>query len=166
MRERSRSRFGSSKAGWVPGRKAGYHLHTSWYILGELVRRLDGRPFEQYVRERIFAPLGMKDTMFLPPAPLASRIAPTEPCERLAWPCGANAPMLRGVVHDLTARRMDGVAGHAGLFGTADDLAKFARMLLGKGTLDGARILSPLSVERMTSPATPVTRTLSSSLAV
>ena len=63
--------------------------------------------------------------------------------------------MLRGVVHDPTARRMGGVAGHAGLFSTADDLARFCRMLLGGGTLDGARILSPLTVARMTAPATP-----------
>src|SRR5688500_1237203 len=127
----------------------------NFFLLADIVARTSGMPFERYVRERIFEPLGMKDTMFLPPASMEARIAPTEPCERLAWPCGANAPMLRGVVHDPTARRMDGVAGHAGLFGTADDLARFARMLLNKGTLNGARILSPLSVERMTSPATP-----------
>ena len=127
----------------------------NFFLLADIVSRASGMPFEQYVREKIFAPLGMKDTMFVPPAPLASRIAPTEPCEKLAWPCGEKAPMLRGVVHDPTARRMDGVAGHAGLFGTADDLARFARMLLNKGTFNGARILSPLSVERMTSPSTP-----------
>ena len=63
--------------------------------------------------------------------------------------------MLRGVVHDPTARRMGGVAGHAGLFTTADDLARFCRMLLGQGTLDGLRILSPLTVARMTAPSTP-----------
>jgi hypothetical protein len=64
--------------------------------------------------------------------------------------------MLRGVVHDPTARRMGGVAGHAGLFSTADDLTKFCRMLLNGGALPGgARILSPLTVARMTSPATP-----------
>ena len=127
----------------------------NFFLLADIVSRVTGMPFEQYVREKIFVPLGMKDTMYLPPASLAPRIAPTEPCEKLAWPCGSNAPMLRGVVHDPTARRMDGVAGHAGLFGTADDLARFARMLLNKGTLNGVRILSPLSVERMTSPSTP-----------
>ena len=71
-------------------------------------------------------------------------------------PAGSPAPpMLRGVVHDPTARRMGGVAGHAGLFTTADDLARFCRMLLGDGTLDGVRILSPLSVARMMAPSTP-----------
>ena len=127
----------------------------NFFLLADIVARTSGVPFERYVRERIFEPLGMKDTMFLPPAAMRARIAPTEPCEKLAWPCSANAPMLRGVVHDPTARRMDGVAGHAGLFGTADDLVKFARMLLNKGTLGSARVLSPLSVQRMTSPATP-----------
>jgi len=130
-----------------------------FFLLADIVARKSGMPFERFVRERIFVPLGMKDTMFLPPASERGRIAPTEPCEKLTWPCGGsatpNAPMLRGVVHDPTARRMNGVAGHAGLFGTAGDLATFARMLLGKGTLNGVRVLSPLSVERMTSPATP-----------
>ena len=73
-----------------------------------------------------------------------------------AWPCKRpDAEPLRGVVHDPTARRMGGVAGHAGLFSTASDLSRFARMLLGGGVLDGARVLSPLTVARMTSRATP-----------
>jgi uncharacterized protein YbbC (DUF1343 family)/CubicO group peptidase (beta-lactamase class C family) len=138
----------------APGRRFIYS-DINFFLLADIVARTSGMPFERYVRERIFLPLGMKDTMFLPPASMQARIAPTERCEKLAWPCGANAPMLRGVVHDPTARRMDGVAGHAGLFGTGDDLVRFARMLLNKGTLDGVRVLSPLSVERMTSPATP-----------
>ena len=62
-----------------------------------------------YTASRIFVPLGMRDTTFLPPASLVPRIAPTEACEPLAWPCGTSgAPMLRGVVHDPTARRMGG----------------------------------------------------------
>ena len=77
-----------------------------------------------------------------------SRACPARPRRR-------PPPMLRGVVHDPTARRMGGVAGHAGMFTTADDLARFCRMLLGQGTLDGRRILSPLSVARMTAPSTP-----------
>ena len=148
-----------------PGR-AFIYSDINFFLLADIVARTSGMPFEKYVRERIFAPLGMKETMYLPPASLAPRIAPTERCEKLAWPCrsadasaeAGDIPMLRGVVHDPTARRMDGVAGHAGLFGTADDLARFARMLLGspqRGTLDGTRVLSPLSVARMTSPATP-----------
>ena len=94
--------------------------------------------------------------MFNPPASLASRIAPTESCTRYGWPCqGPEMTMLRGVVHDPTARRMGGVAGHAGLFSTAADLAIFCRMLLGGGAFQGARILSPLAVEKMTSAASP-----------
>ncbi len=95
----------------------------------------------------------MKDTMFLPPRALRPRIAPTESCTPLRWPCeGAETQMLRGVVHDPTARRMGGVAGHAGLFSTAADLAIFCRMLLDGGVYHGARMLSPLAVAKMTSP--------------
>lgn len=127
----------------------------NFFLLADIVARVSGMPFERYVDERIFDPLGMRETMFLPEASLGPRIAPTQPCERLAWPCSPDAEMLRGVVHDPTARRMDGVAGHAGLFSTADDLSRFARMLLEGGTLDGARVLSPLGVARMTAPSTP-----------
>jgi uncharacterized protein YbbC (DUF1343 family)/CubicO group peptidase (beta-lactamase class C family) len=142
--------------GAAPGRVFVYS-DINFFLLADIVSRVTGMPFEQYARERIFAPLGMRDTMFLPPASLAPRIAPTQPCDRLAWPCRADAAMLRGVVHDPTARRMDGVAGHAGLFGTAADLSRFARMLINGGAIEGARVLSPLSVARMTSPATPET---------
>src|SRR4029450_2017747 len=104
----------------------------------------------------IFDPLGMRETMFLPPAGLRPHIAPTESCLPFAWPCqGAETQMLRGVVHDPTARRMGGVAGHAGLFSTAADLAIFCRMLLHGGAPLGPRVLSPLAVEKMISPATP-----------
>jgi uncharacterized protein YbbC (DUF1343 family) len=98
----------------------------------------------------------MKDTGFTPAVALRSRIAPTEVCTPYGWPCaGPGAEMLRGTVHDPTARRMGGVAGHAGMFSTADDIARFARMLLRGGELDGVRVLSPLTVARMTSPSTP-----------
>src|SRR5262249_11867351 len=104
-----------------------------------------------------FDPLSMKETTFLPPESLRARIAPTERCRERAWPCSdPNAPFLRGVVHDPTARRMDGVAGHAGVFSTAADLSIFCRMLLNGGTLGSARILSPATVARMTAPSTPV----------
>ena len=94
--------------------------------------------------------------MFLPPPSLAPRIAPTERCAPLAWPCNKpDAPFLRGIVHDPTSRRMGGVAGHAGLFSTAADLSRFCRMLLDGGRLGAVRVLSPASVARMTSVATP-----------
>jgi uncharacterized protein YbbC (DUF1343 family) len=98
----------------------------------------------------------MTDTMFKPPATLSRRMAPTEKCAPISFPCGQpTGAWLRGVVHDPTARRMNNVAGHAGMFTTAADLARFARMLLNGGQLDGVRILSPLTVARMTSPSTP-----------
>jgi uncharacterized protein YbbC (DUF1343 family) len=98
----------------------------------------------------------MRDTMFNPPESLRPRIAPTEMCTPYGWPCeGPGQVMLRGIVHDPTARRMGGVAGHAGLFSSAADLARYCRMVLGGGALGARRVLSPLTVLKMTSPATP-----------
>jgi len=115
---------------------------------------VSGDTLDTFARQRIFEPLGMKDTMFLPPDSLRRRIAPTENCTPFGWPCdGPNTSMLRGVVHDPTSRRMHGVAGHAGLFSTAADLSIFCRMLLDGGAYHGIRILSPLSVAKMTTPA-------------
>jgi len=128
----------------------------NFMLLAELVERIAATPFEEFVQQTVLEPLAMRDTMFRPPSALESRIAPTEPCGRLAWPCGGpGAEMLRGLVHDPTARRMDGVAGHAGLFSTADDLARFSSMVLGGGELDGVRVLSRASVARMTEVSTP-----------
>src|SRR5205814_6122700 len=109
-----------------------------------------------YVKTHIFEPLQMHDTGFVPDASVRPRIAPTERCRPLAWPCGdPDVPFLRGVVHDPTARRMGNVAGHAGLFSTAADLSRFCRMLLGEGRLGDVRILSAATVTRMTAPASP-----------
>ena len=135
-----------------PGRRFVYS-DINFVLLGEIVHRVSGKMLDQFCRERIFEPLGMRDTMFNPPASLRPRIAPTQKCTPYGWPCDQpGATMLRGVVHDPTARRMLGVAGHAGLFSTADDLAIFCRMLLHGGRLGAARILSPLAVAKMTSP--------------
>ncbi len=117
-------------------------------LLGELVHRLSGQLLSDYSRANIFLPLGMKETMFQPPAALFPRIAPTE---RL----GKDGAPLRGVVHDPTARYMGGVAGHAGLFSTADDLSRFCQMMIQGGELDGVRIASPLTVRKFTEPQTP-----------
>ncbi len=128
----------------------------NFFLLGDIVRRVSGVPLDRFSHDRIFAPLGMSDTAFTPQASWQTRIAPTESCAPFAWPCGGpDVKLLRGTVHDPTARRMGGVAGHAGLFSTAEDLATFCRMLLGGGTYRGARILSPLTVAKMTSRATP-----------
>ncbi len=99
----------------------------------------------------------MTETGFNPPKTLLPRIAPTERCaDQDAWPCKRpDAAPLRGVVHDPTARRMGGIAGHAGLFSTARDLQRFVRMLINGGQLGGVRVLSAATVRAMTSPATP-----------
>jgi CubicO group peptidase (beta-lactamase class C family) len=103
-------------------------------------------PLDQFARERVFLPLGMSDTGFKPQARKLERVVPTEK---------VNGSFLRGEVHDPTARRMGGVAGHAGLFSTADDAAAWGQMVLQGGIYGELRLLSPLSVLRMTSPQTP-----------
>jgi uncharacterized protein YbbC (DUF1343 family)/CubicO group peptidase (beta-lactamase class C family) len=113
-------------------------------ILGFLVEKISGMPLNEYAGTHIFAPLGMRDTRFLPPPDWVARIAPTQYDEQ--------GNMLRGVVHDPTARRMGGVAGHAGLFSTADDLAKYAQALLS-----GNKVLDRPAVEKMTTPQQPAT---------
>jgi uncharacterized protein YbbC (DUF1343 family)/CubicO group peptidase (beta-lactamase class C family) len=120
----------------------------NFILLGELVRKLSGEMLNVYAQHAVFEPLGMKDTMFLPPASLRPRIAPTESVPK-------GAPPLRGVVHDETTRYMGGVAGHAGLFSTADDLARFCEMVLGRGESHGVRVFSPLTIEKFTTPQTP-----------
>ena len=131
----------------------------NFFVLGRIVEVVSGQGLAAYARAHILGPLGMRDSSFTPPAALVPRIAPTEACPPRE-PCvpgqrSPAPPMLRGVVHDPTARRMGGVAGHAGLFTTAEDLARYCRMLLGHGTLDGARVLSPLAIARMIAPSTP-----------
>ncbi len=130
----------------LPGERFVYS-DINYFLLGDIVRRVGGETLDRFAHDRIFEPLGMRETMFVPPVSLARRIAPTESP-------GAGMPMLRGVVHDPTARRMGGVAGHAGLFSTAADLAIFCRMLLDGGVSRGVRILSPLTVAKMTTPST------------
>lgn len=113
---------------------------VGYIVLGELVRIIDGRPIDQFSREEIFLPLGMKDTMYCPPEKLWPRCAPAEK---------RNGKWMQGQVHDPRAWALGGVAGHAGLFSTADDLARWCRMILNKGVLDGKRILSEMTVEAM-----------------
>jgi len=120
----------------------------NFILLGAIVEKLTGRSLPDYVREQIFAPLGMTDTGFRPAAALRPRIAPTE---RLPGPAG----LLRGIVHDPTTRYMEGVAGHAGLFTTAADLARFAEMLLGRGARNGVRVFQSVTVEKFTTPQSP-----------
>jgi len=128
-----------------PGERVIYS-DTGMILLGEIVRRVSGQPLDQFVRRMIHQPLGMKDTEFNPPKEKLGRIAPTEVEDSVT---------VRGVVHDPRARRMGGVAGHAGLFLTASDLARFARMMLNMGELDGVRIFKAETVKLMTSVQTP-----------
>ncbi len=116
-------------------------------MLGALVEQLSGESLDVYAAKHVFGPLGMKETRFLPPSSWHERIAPTEEDE--------NHHLLRGVVHDPTARQMGGVAGHAGLFSTADDLALFAQALLD----GGHGVLTPATVSKMTAPQQPVNAT-------
>src|SRR5437763_11452028 len=132
----------------------------NYVALGEVVHRVSGLMLDEFARRNIFAPLGMRDTGFKPNPKLRMRIAPTEKRRgqiNYLGDSGADAgtegdQWLRGQVHDPTSFRMNGVAGHAGLFSTADDLAIFCQMLLNGGVYNGARILSPLSVATMTRP--------------
>jgi uncharacterized protein YbbC (DUF1343 family)/CubicO group peptidase (beta-lactamase class C family) len=120
----------------------------NFLLLGEIVRRLSGKSLPQFAHEEVFLPLAMNETMFQPPSALLPRIAPTEIDKDTGLP-------LRGSVHDPTSRYMGGVAGHAGLFSTADDLAKYAEMLLGMGTRDGVEVFRPATVKKFTEPASP-----------
>jgi uncharacterized protein YbbC (DUF1343 family)/CubicO group peptidase (beta-lactamase class C family) len=118
----------------------------NFFLLGEIVQRVSGRKLEEFCAREIYQPLQMTNTGYLPTKEKFQRIAPTEP---------ADGVMLRGTVHDPTARLMGGVAGHAGVFTTAADLARYARMLLNGGELDGARIFKPETVALMTAVHTP-----------
>jgi len=114
----------------------------NFITLGALVQRVSKVELDKYCAQNIFTPLKMARTRFLPPATWVPKIAPTEYDEQNR--------MLRGVVHDPSARRMGGVAGQAGLFSTADDLSKFARALIA-----GSSVLPSLLVEKMSTPQQP-----------
>jgi uncharacterized protein YbbC (DUF1343 family) len=143
----------------TPGTRFVYS-DINFIALGEVVHRASGLALDEFARRNIFVPLGMRDTGFRPDAKLRARIAPTE--KRRAQmsylgDTGENAgaegeQWLRGQVHDPTSFRMGGVAGHAGLFSTADDLAVFCQMLMSGGIYQGVRILSPMTIAAMTRP--------------
>lgn len=134
----------------------------NYILLGLLVERTAGMPLDRFAQERIFAPLGMRDTGYRPLERMpAAVIAPTQrgasEAGQLPTAHGDLAPgaPLQGVVHDPTVRRMGGVAGSAGVFSTVGDVARFGRMLLGNGALDGVRILRPESVRLLTTVQSP-----------
>ncbi len=125
----------------------------NFIALAELVSRISGESFDLYCAEHIFKPLGMTDTGFKPSPALRSRIAPTLYQRR------RGGKILWGEVHDPVASAMGGVAGHAGLFSTADDLSIFARMILESGRRAGVEVLSSQMVEKMILPQSPTDKT-------
>jgi len=133
---------------YTPGSRFVYS-DVGFIVLGELVHRISGKTLDQFARENIYEPLGMKDTGFKPGNNLKQRIAPTEQREDGG---GGNKHWMRGEVHDPRSYLLGGVAGHAGLFSTVDDLAIFCQMILSGGSYNGRRVMSPLTVARMTSP--------------
>lgn len=148
------------KADSEPGKEFVYS-DLNFITLGEIVRVVSGKPLDVYAKEHIFSPLNMEDTSFRPSANLIPRIAPTETRRNTLKYLGGGLSaasldqMLRGEVHDPTAWRMGGVAGHAGLFSSARDLAIFAQVLLDRGAYSGGRFLSPASIQAMTRPQSP-----------
>src|SRR5262249_24553717 len=114
---------------------------VNFIVLGELVERVGGMPVDKFAKKHVFDPLKMTDTRFTPGEALKKRIAPTGL---------RNSKIILGEVHDPRAFAMDGVAGHAGLFSTADDLTRYCRMLLREGELDGVRILDAKTVKLFT----------------
>jgi len=126
----------------IPGVRFLYS-DLGFILLGQLVERVSGMPLAQYDAANIFGPLRMSTTRYLPPSGWRRHVAPTE---EDPW----RQRHLRGEVHDENAARLDGVAGHAGLFSTGRDLANFARMYLGYGTLGGRRILDSTTVAAIT----------------
>jgi len=130
----------------VPGTEM---VYSDWdMILTQLViEKITGMPLDRFVDEKVFRPLGMKSTMFTPDSSLKSRIAPTEIDT-------ARGGLVWGKVHDENANAIGGVAGHAGLFSTAPDLAIFVQMLLNGGVYDGVRIVGPATIARWTAPQT------------
>lgn len=125
-----------------PGSKFIYS-DVGFMVLGELIRRVSEKNVHEFSREHIFTPLGMSETGYLPDEALKQRAAPTEQREG-RW--------MQGEVHDPRAYHLGGIAGHAGLFSTAEDLAVYAQMLLDGGVQGSTRIMSPRTIALMTQP--------------
>jgi beta-N-acetylhexosaminidase len=128
---------------YAPGSKTVYS-DLGFILLGEILKLVTGKSVDQLAREQIFAPLGMTNTMFNPPKNVASRIAPTENDTTF------RKRLIRGEVHDENAFAMGGVAGHAGMFTTASDLAAFCQMLLNGGIYEHHRLLNRATISQFT----------------
>lgn len=123
-----------------PGKEFVYSC-LGYITLSYIVEKISGQNLAEFAQNNIFIPLKMKKTLFIPDEVTIPFCVPTQIID---------GNLLQGVVHDPLARLLGGISGNAGLFSTADDLALFARMMLNEGELNGRRILSPLSVQRMT----------------
>jgi CubicO group peptidase (beta-lactamase class C family) len=130
-----------------PGRRVRYSCLNA-ILCAEIVREVTGRGIDEFARDEIFRPLGMADTGFRPPVAMLDRLVPTTRGGPRARGAGG---FLCGDVHDPIAAMQDGVSGNAGLFASAGDVARLARMMLRGGELDGVRVLSPQAVAAMTS---------------
>ena len=130
----------------APRRGQFMYSDVGYIWLGALVQRISGEALDQLAQHALFEPLAMRDTRYLPPASWLPRIAPTE----ITKLRGPQPVLIHGTVHDPRAFRLGGVAGNAGVFSTAADLSRYARMLLAGGELDGARVLSEASVAALT----------------
>lgn len=113
----------------------------NYIFLGFIVEKIAGEDLSEFTRRHIFEPLEMKDTLFLPPASVKNRIAPTEKI---------GDKTLKGIVHDPAARKLGGISGNAGLFSTAQDIHKFALMILNSGKSGDKPVFRPETVRMMT----------------
>jgi CubicO group peptidase (beta-lactamase class C family) len=131
---------------WVPGEKAGYNHASSWFVLGEVVRRVDGRPFDRYVREEVFEPLGMADSWVGMPR---DRYLFYKDAGRIGgmWNTEGAGPEPHGWD---TEERCTSIHPGGNGYGPVRDLARFYEMILGRGSLSGRRVLSPQTVEALT----------------
>ena len=141
-REKALERIAALKLEARPGTRFRYS-DVGFIALGYLVEKLGGMPVDAFARKHVFEPLKMTDTGFKPTGEVLKRVAPTGK---------RDGKLILGEVHDPRAHLMGGVAGHAGLFSTADDVARYCRMLLRGGELDGVRVLKPETVKRFTEP--------------
>ena len=141
-KEKALERVAALKLEASPGTRFRYS-DVGFIVLGHLVERISGTPVDPFAKTHVFDPLNMTDTGYRPAGELLKRVAPTGK---------RDGSVILGEVHDPRAYKMGGVAGHAGLFSTADDVARYCRMLLRGGELDGARILKPETVKRFTEP--------------
>lgn len=140
--ERAIERVFALKLTTPPSERFAYS-DMNFVVLAELVKKVSGKNVHEFSQEHIFQPLGMKETMYLPGEELRKRAAPTEK-RGDAW--------MRGEVHDPRAYKLGGIAGHAGLFSTAQDLAIYANAMLGRGEYAGVRIMQEETWSDMTAP--------------